>query len=158
MNQETLLAKNNIELPLPPKQSGHYRVTKQVGNLLYVSGITCKWNGETLYQGSVGDTVSLDEGYEAAKVCGLNLLAVLQDALGDLKKVKQVVKLVGYVRCDTSFASLPKVVNGASDLLVEVFGEDGEHTRCAVGVSMLPGQASVECDLIVELHENEKKR
>lgn len=149
----TTFYQEEITLPEVPKQSGHYLPVKRVNNLLYVSGVTCKWNGKTVYQGKVGKDVTLEEGYEAAKICGLNLLAIIKEYVGDLKAVKQVVKVTGYVNCEEGFSQIPQIVNGASDLFANLYEKDGEHVRCAVGVSSLPGNAAVEVDVIVELKD-----
>ncbi|MBU8908242.1 RidA family protein [Desertibacillus haloalkaliphilus] len=138
-------------LPEPPKQSGNYVLAKKVGNLLYISGVTCKFNGVIKFQGKVGHDITIDEAYEAAKVCALNHLSLIRSVTGDLNKVKNIIKMVGYVNCDPDFADVPKVINGASDLLIELFGEKGKHARCAVGVASLPGLACAETDLIVEI-------
>ncbi|MDA3129506.1 RidA family protein [Aliibacillus thermotolerans] len=145
--------KEEIELPEVPKQSGHYLAVKRINNLLYVSGVTCKWNGKILYQGKVGKDLTIDEGYEAAKICGLNLLAIIQDYIGNLDKVKQIVKITGYVNCEDGFSKIPQIINGASDLFVNLYDEAGEHVRCAVGVASLPGNAAVEVDVIAELKD-----
>ena len=142
----------NIELPKVPKQSGHYLSIKQIGNIVYVSGITSKWNGEISYKGKIGKDVTIEEGYEAAKTCALNLLAVLEDYLGDLSQINQIVKVTGYVNCSEDFGDIPKVINGASDLFVKLFGKPGEHVRCAVGAASLPGNAAVEVDVIAEIN------
>jgi enamine deaminase RidA (YjgF/YER057c/UK114 family) len=149
---EEKLKKQNIILPEIPNESGNYLLAKQVGNLIYISGVTCKFNGKIQYEGKVGEELTLEEGYEAAKFCALNHLAVIKSIIGDLDRVNQVVKLVGYVNCNSDFGNIPKVINGASDLLIELYGERGKHARCAVGVNSLPGKASVETDLIVEIN------
>ncbi|MGO4886702.1 RidA family protein [Anaerobacillus sp. MEB173] len=143
----------SLNIPVLPKQSGNYLSAKRVGNILYISGITCKWGGEVQYKGQLGGTLTLEEGYDAAKICALNHLAVIKSEVGDLNKVRNIIKMVGYVSCTPDFEDVPKVVNGASDLLIELFGERGKHARCAVGVAALPGGAAVEADLVVELSE-----
>ncbi|MFC0471259.1 RidA family protein [Halalkalibacter kiskunsagensis] len=153
MKIEEKISQRELVLPVLPKQSGNYLLAKQVGNLLYISGITSKFNGVVQYKGKVGDSLTVDEGYEAARICALNHLAVIESVVGDFNKVKQVVKLVGYVNCTENFSDIPQVVNGASDLFIDLYGESGKHARCAVGVQSLPGNASVETDLIVELFE-----
>ncbi|WP_096203292.1 RidA family protein [Bacillus sp. FJAT-45350] len=141
----------NIKIPELPKQSGNYLLAKQYGNLLYISGVTCKWDGAIPYKGKVGEHISVEEGYEAAKICAINHLAVIKSMTGDLNSVNNIIKLVGYVNCHANFGEIPKVINGASDLLIDVYGERGKHARCAVGVNSLPGTASVETEMIVEL-------
>jgi enamine deaminase RidA (YjgF/YER057c/UK114 family) len=148
---EEKLAELHLSLPEVSKQTGNYLLSKQYGNTVYISGVTCKSNGKVQYKGKVGENLSLEDGYEAAKLCALNHLAVIQATFGSLSKVKQVVKLTGYVNCHPDFTDIPKVINGASDLLIELFGDSGKHARCAVGVNSLPGGASVETEIIIEL-------
>jgi len=146
------LKQQNIVLPRIPNESGNYVLAKQYGNLIYLSGVTCKFNGEIQFKGKVGEEITLEEGYEAARLCALNNLAVIKSIVGDLNRVNQVIKLVGYVNCNSDFGKIPQVIDGASDLLIDLFGERGKHARCAVGVNTLPGTASVETDLIVEIN------
>ena len=148
---EKKLAYLGMSLPDPPKSSGNYLLLNQTGDLLYLSGITCKYNGEILYKGQVGKDLSIEDGYEAAKITTLNHLRLMKDYLGGFEKINKIVKVVGYVNCDANFANIPNVIDGTSDLLVELFGEKGQHARCAVGVSSLPGNAAVETDMIVQL-------
>lgn len=150
---EGILNANGLSLPNSPKQSGNYLFVNQVGNVLYLSGITCKFNGEIPYKGKVGKDLTVQEGYEASRICTLNHLRVLKDYLGDFNKIDKIVKIVGYVNCDPTFTQVPDVINGTSDLLVELFGEKGKHARCAVGVASLPGNAAVETDMMVLLKD-----
>lgn len=124
----------------------------QVGNLVWISGALCLRDGELTHQGFVGEDLTIEEGSEAARVCALNLLAVLKDGLGDLERVVRVVALNGYVQARDGFPDSPVVLNGASDLFAAVFGERGRHTRAAVGVSGLPKGAAVEIQGIFEIH------
>jgi enamine deaminase RidA (YjgF/YER057c/UK114 family) len=137
-----------LELPAAPSPVANYVPHLTVGNLLYVSGQISKAGDGTLITGRVGDTISVDDGVAAARVCALNLLAQAQAALGDLARVAQVVRLTGFVNAGPDFTDHPKVINGASDLMVAVLGDKGRHTRAAVGVSGLPAGAAVEIDAI----------
>jgi enamine deaminase RidA (YjgF/YER057c/UK114 family) len=121
-------------------------------NLLYLSGQICQWNGERRFLGKLGAEISLEQGKEAAQLCGLNLLAQAKRALdGDLDRVVRVVRLGGFVNAVPGFGDQPQVVNGASDLMVAVFGDAGRHARTAVGVGSLPGGAAVEVDAVLEV-------
>jgi enamine deaminase RidA (YjgF/YER057c/UK114 family) len=113
--------------------------------------VISSWNGSLTHKGKVGSDLTIEQGYEGAKVCALNLLANLQAAIGDLDRVKQVIGVNGYVNCVADFPASPKVINGASDLLVAVFGDAGRHVRAAVGVAGLPLGAAVEVQMTVEL-------
>jgi enamine deaminase RidA (YjgF/YER057c/UK114 family) len=148
---EDRLEEMGLTLPDKPKPSGHYLGSVRADPFLFVSGVTCKWNGDLPYKGRVGVELSLEEGYKAAKLTTLNQLAIVKDVLGCFSLIERVVKVTGYVSCEAGFPNVPKVINGASDLLVELFGENGKHARCAVGVSSLPGNAAVETDLILLL-------
>ncbi|NSL53081.1 RidA family protein [Calidifontibacillus erzurumensis] len=153
---EAILKEKGLSLPKPPKPSGNYLFLNQVGNIVYVSGITCKFNGEMVYKGKVGIDLSIQEGYEASRITTLNHLSILKDYLKDFNKIEKIVKITGYVNCDPSFAQVPDVINGSSDLLIEIFGEKGKHARCAVGVASLPGNAAVETDMIVLLKDEKE--
>ena len=139
-------------LPDPPVSGGNYLPYRVVGNLVFLPGVISSWNGVLKFSGKVGEALTVEEGYEAARLCALNLLANLQAAVGDLDRVRQVVSVNGYVNCVPGFAASPKVINGASDLLVAVFGDAGRHVRAAVGVAGLPMDAAVEVQMTVELH------
>ena len=142
-----------LGLTLPPVSApiGSYVTCKRQGDLLYLSGAGPIVQGEVLYRGKVGAEITPDVGYEAAKVSALNLIAALKAALGDLSKVKSIVKLLGLVACADGFYGQPGVINGASDLLFEVFGEKGRHARSAIGVFSLPMNIPVEIEMIVEV-------
>ena len=146
------LAELGIELPAAGAAVANYVPYVVSGNLVYVSGQITAWNGEIRYQGQLGNEISLDEGYQAARLCALNLIAQLKKACdGDLDKVARVVKLGGFVSCTQEFADHPKVINGASDLMVEVFENVGRHARFAVGAPSLPLGISVEIDGVFEI-------
>ena len=142
-----------LGLTLPPVSApiGSYLTCKRQGNLLYLSGAGPIVQGEVLYKGKVGAEITPDVAYEAAKVSALNLIANLKAELGDLSKVKSIVKLLGLVACADGFYGQPGVINGASDLLFEVFGEKGRHARSAIGVFSLPMNIPVEIEMIVEV-------
>ena len=139
-----------LGLILPPVSApiGSYVTCKRQGNLLYLSGAGPIVQGEVLYKGKVGAEITPDVAYEAAKVSALNLIAALKAELGDLSKVKSIVKLLGLVACADGFYGQPGVINGASDLLFEVFGEKGRHARSAIGVFSLPMNIPVEIEMI----------
>lgn len=149
---ESRLAELGIDLPRPSTPAANYVPYVVSGDLVFVAGQVNVWNGEITQTGRLGDGVSLEEGYAAARVCGLNLIAQLREACGgDLNRVKRVVKLGGFVSSADGFTDQPEVVNGASDLMVEVFGEAGKHARFAVGAPVLPRDVSVEVDGIFEI-------
>jgi len=140
-------------LPPPPHPLGSYVATTQVGNLLYTSGVLPMKDGKIAYTGALGawDTTA-EMGQEAAKLSILNALSLIRHALnGDLSRINRIVKLTGFVSSASGFYDQPAVINGASNFLIEHFGDAGRHVRSAVGVASLPGNASVEIELIVEL-------
>ena len=151
MSAEKRLNDLGISLPTPPIPIATYTACKQAGNLIYVSGQGPIIDGKQLYAGKVGAEVTEEEGMEAARACAINLLAQLKKFLGSLDRVKQVVHLKGYVASANNFTAQPTVMNGASDLMVAVFGEAGVHTRCALGTNVLPTDIPVEVELIVEI-------
>lgn len=142
------LGELGIELPQPAAPAGAYVPYVVTGHLVFVSGQLPVWNGAFRYRGRVGASLSLEDGYAAARLCGLNLLAQVRDACGgNLDHVVRVVRLGGFVHCVDGFVDHPKVLNGASDLMVEVFGNDtGRHARAAIGASTLPLDAAVEVE------------
>lgn len=149
---EAHLKSLKIELPNAAAPMANYVPAVRAGNLLFVSGQICQWNGERRYVGKLGAEIALADGQLAARLCGLNLLAQAKRALdGDLDRILRVVRLGGFVNAVPGFTEQPQVVNGASDLMVEVFGEAGRHARAAVGVGSLPGGAAVEVDAVFEV-------
>lgn len=124
----------------------------RTGNLLFLSGTGPTWQGQTM-SGQLGREYTVDQGYEAARLCGLNLLSAARAGAGSLDRVKRIVKLLGMVNSAPGFADQPRVVNGCSDLLVQVFGEAGRHARSAVGMAALPGNIPVEIEMIVEVED-----
>ena len=153
MRVEQRIKEMGLKLPEIPKPVANYVPAVKAGNLLFVSGHGPEKGIEKLSVGKVGQDLTLEEGYKAARNTALCLLSTVKNAIGDLDKVKRVVKLVGFVNCSEDFMDQPKVVNGASDLFVEVFGERGKHARAAVGMYQLPGGIPVEVEVIVEVEE-----
>jgi enamine deaminase RidA (YjgF/YER057c/UK114 family) len=149
---EQRLADLKIELPNAAAPMANYVPAVRTGNLLYVSGQICQWNGDRRYVGKLGAEISVEDGKQAARLCGLNLLAQTKRFLdGDLDRVVRVVRVGGFVNATPDFKDQPSVVNGASDLMVEVFEDAGRHARTAVGVGSLPGGVAVEVDVILEI-------
>jgi len=148
----TRLAELGFDLPEPSAPAANYVPYVVSGNLVFVSGQLPVWNGDFRFIGKVGADFSLEEGIEAARLCGINLIAQARDAAGgDLDRIKRVVKLGGFVNAGPDFTDHPKVINGASDLMANVFGEAGKHARFAVGAVSLPLGVAVEVDGVFEL-------
>ena len=144
----------NLGLNIPdlPKALANYVPFKIIGKTIYISGQAPVQNGELLYKGKVGSDISIQEGIEAAKLCVINIIAALKTGLeGDWDKLDSFVKLTGFVNCQDNFTDQPKIINGASDMLVEIFGDQGRHARVAVGSNALPLGIAVEIDAIVQL-------
>ncbi|MGK5552720.1 RidA family protein [Actinomadura kijaniata] len=148
---EERLAELGLELPEVVRPLAAYVPTSRTGNLVYTAGQLPMVKGELPVTGKVGAEVSPETGYEQARICALNAIAAVRAEIGDLGRVRRIVKVVGFVASAPDFYGQPKVVNGASDLLGEVFGEAGVHARSAVGVSALPLNAPVEVELVVEV-------
>lgn len=146
LSPEERLEQMGLVLPPLRTASGNYVSCVRTGNLIFTSG-----QGTNEYRGKLGEDVSIEVGYQAARQCMLNLLAVIKHELGDLSKVKRVVKILGFVNSSPDFTDQPKVMNGSSDLLVEVFGDKGRHGRSAVGMSQLPHNNAVEVEMILEV-------
>ena len=141
-----------IELPEPSKPGGSYVPYHFSGNLLFLTGQLCHWNGERLFVGKLGAEVDIDQGKKVARVCALNLISQLNVALNrQLDRLVKTVRLAGYINSAAEFHGQSQVMNGASDLFVEVFGERGRHTRLAVGVSSLPYNVAVEVEGVFEV-------
>ncbi len=150
---EDKLKKLNIVLPDPKAPVGAYVATKIVGNLLFISGQVSIDKSAKLIIGKIGKDLNLEEGYEAAKRCGLSIVAHVKNACGgNLDKIKSCVKLTGYVNSTDDFKDQPKIINGASDIIAKIFDEKGEHTRAAVSVNSLPLGVAVEVDAIFEIN------
>jgi enamine deaminase RidA (YjgF/YER057c/UK114 family) len=149
---EKRLKELGIELPEAAAPAANYVPYVISGNLVFVAGQVTFWNGELKYKGKVGQDFTVEQGAEAARLCGLNVIAQVKAACGgDLDKVERVVRLGGFVNAGADFYDHPKVVNGASDLMVEVFGDKGRHARAAVGSSALPLNVAVEVDAIFQI-------
>ena len=148
---ELKLKELRILLPETPKPVAAYIPAKQTGNLVFTAGQLPMVNGELVSKGLLGQDVEIDEANKAARICTLNALAAIKGVIGDLDRIKQIVRVVGYVASVPTFTQQPAVVNGASELLLEIFGENGKHARSAVGMAVLPLNASVEIELTVEI-------
>jgi enamine deaminase RidA (YjgF/YER057c/UK114 family) len=148
---EARLKALGIELPAPPKPVATYIPAVLAGELLFLSGVLPMQGGKLAAQGKLGADLTIEQGYEAARIALLNALAVIHQELGTLDRVKRIVRLVGHVASATGFVQQPAVINGASDLLVRVFDDAGRHARVAVGAAELPLNAPVELELIVHV-------
>lgn len=142
----------NIILPSPPKPVGSYIPVVITGNLAFVSGQIPIKDGKVTYAGKVSKDLSVEDAQDAARLCVINALAQLKTELGSLDRISKIVRVSGFVNSPPEFTDQPKVINGASDLLFEIFGQNGQHTRIAVGVSSLPLNSAVEIDLIAEIN------
>ena len=147
---EDRLRQLNITLPVPPKPAGSYIPVVTSGNLAFVSGQIPMQDGKVQYTGKVPSEKSIEEAQAAAKLCAINLLAQLQANLGNLDRITKIVRVSGFVNCTPEFFEHPKIINAASDLFFEIFGEKAKHSRIAVGVSSLPLNSTVEIDMTVE--------
>lgn len=148
---EQNLEKLGLKIPTPQEPVANYVNIVQTGKLLYLSGKGPTQEDGSNITGKLGRDLSIEQGYGAARLVGLQHIGVLKAYLGDLKKVKRIVKVLGMVNCDPSFGDQPKVINGYSDLMVAVFGEKGRHARSAVGMNALPNNIAVEVEVIVEV-------
>jgi len=153
MKIEEKIKKMGIEIPEVAKPVASYVPFRRVRNLIYISGQDCRVNGKLRYEGKVGRDVTEEEAYEAAGIAAINLLAILKSAIGNLDKVVKIVNLHGFVNSADGFVRQPMVINGASDLLLEVFGEKGKHSRCALSANELPFNTPVEIEMIVEVDD-----
>lgn len=154
MNITERLKELGYELPQAPKPIGAYIPALRMGNLVMTSGMLPMKDGKLVYTNEIGGVFhTVEDGYNAAKICILNALAAINEIV-PLDEIERVIKLTGFVNSATSFKEQPKVINGASELLVEIFGEAGRHVRSAVGVNELPMGASVEIELVVQIRSN----
>lgn len=151
MSFETRLTELGLTLPATPKPVANYVPAVATGKLIYSSGQTPTVNGKLTIQGKLGRDVSLEQGQQAARVAVLNCLAAIRSVTGSLDEIARIVKMTGYVASAEGFNAQPQVINGASLLLEEIFGETGKHARAALGLAELPGGAPVEVELIVEI-------
>jgi enamine deaminase RidA (YjgF/YER057c/UK114 family) len=148
---EMIIKELGLEIPEAPKPVAAYIPAKQTGKLVFTAGQLPMVNGELISKGLLGQDVEIDEANKAARICTLNALAAIKGVIGDLDRIKQIVRVVGYVASVPTFTQQPAVVNGASELLLEIFGDYGKHARSAVGMAVLPLNASVEIELTVEV-------
>ena len=153
MEIEKKLKELGYELPNPPVPAANYIGYVRVGSLLFVGGNIGRINGVLKYRGKVGDAVTVEQAYEMARNCALNHLAIMKAALGELDRVERIVKVLGYVNVAPGFTDMPKVVNGESDLLVQLWGERGQHTRAAIGVASLSQDSPVENEITVQVKD-----
>jgi enamine deaminase RidA (YjgF/YER057c/UK114 family) len=151
MSLESRLKELGLTLPVVSTPTNNYVSVKQAGTLLFVAGHGPKKDGSYPHLGKVGSEVTLEQARESARLCIINCLASIQHYLGDLDKIKSIVKVVGYVSSTPTFTNQPKVINAASDLLIEIFGEAGRHARSAVGMAVLPSDIPVEIEMVVEV-------
>ena len=149
---EARLKELGIELPQPTAPLANYVPFTVAGNIVFIAGQICQWNGERRHVVKLGADISVSEGQQAARLCALNIIAHLKIACGgDLDRVRRCLRLGGFVNCTPDFTDMPQVVNGASDLMVEVFCDAGKHARAAVGSSSLPAGVSVEVEATFEI-------
>ncbi len=149
MEIETRLSELGLSLPDPPTPIGAYRLSRRAGDLLFLSGTTCYVPGGHLYKGRLGAELTLEQGYAAARQTMLNLLSAAKAELGDLDRVECILKVTGYVNSTADFVRQPEVINGASDLLVQLYGERGRHARTSIGVNVLPDNIPVEIEMVL---------
>lgn len=150
---ETKLKEKGIVLSTPSNPVANYVNAVRVGNLLYLAGKGPQKADNTFITGKLGRDLTIEQGYEAARMTAISHLSVLKNELGSLNKVKRIVKVLGMVNCTEDFKDQPKVINGYSDMMVEIFGDKGKHARSAVGMYALPFNMAVEVEVIVEIEE-----
>lgn len=151
MTAEQRLRDLNILLPPPPPAVAAYRPWARTGNLVITSGQLPWRDGKIAYAGRIGEAIGVEQGYQAARLCALNAIAQLKDAVGDLENIVQIVRLEGYVHCAPGFRDHPHVVNGASHLFSQVFGERDRHSRLALGIADMPLDAAIQLTVIAEV-------
>ena len=151
MTPQERLEKMGLRLPPPPKPAGAYLPAMRTGNLIYVAGQLPFVDGELKYVGKIGADLNVEQGYEAARICALNALSIIQAEVGSLERVSQMVRVAGFVCSGSGFTDQPQVVNGASEFLADVFEKRGQHARIAVGVAELPLGAAVELEVLAEV-------
>ena len=149
---EENIKKLGIKIPDIPNALANYVPYKISDSIVYVSGQAPVMNGELIYKGKVGNDISIDDGIRAAELCCINIISILKESIdGDWNRLDNFLKLGGFVNCNSDFVDQPQIINGASDLLVKVFGEQGKHSRFAVGSNSLPMNISVEIDAIIKI-------
>ena len=151
MDYDQKLTELGLTLPPAPTPVGSYVPCVESNGQLFISGQIPRAGGEIQYRGKIGEDLQVKDGYEASKLCVLNALAAAKAHLGTLNRIKRVVRLSGFVRSGEEFRDQPKVIDGASDLLVSIFGDSGKHARVSVGVNELPGGSTVEIEILFEL-------
>ena len=151
MSHEARLKNLGLELPQAPNPVANYVPVVRVGDLLFLSGVLPSRDGQLIMTGKLGADLSVEQGVEAAKTAAMNALAIVKGHVGSLDRVKRIVKMVGHIASAPGFTDQPQVLNGASDLFVQIFGEAGRHARVAVGAAELPRRAPVEIELIVQV-------
>ena len=151
MSIEARLKELGIEVPSPAKPVAAYIPGLQSGQLVFTSGQLPMQDGQLKYKGLLGQDLGVEDGYKAAEICALNCLGVVKSIIGDLDRVKRIVKITGFVACTPEFVDHPKVINGSSELMQRIFGQKGQHARAAVGMASLPLGAAVEVEMIVEV-------
>ena len=151
VDAEAKLEKLGIELPAPPEPVAHYVGAVRTGDLVFLAGAGPLNEDGTYMAGRLGEDVNIEEGYQAARRAGIVQLASLKAELGDLNRVMRIVKVLGMVNSAPSFTDQPQVIDGFSDLMIEVFGDRGKHARSSVGMAVLPGNIPVEVEMIVEV-------
>jgi len=151
MSIETKLEELGITLPEAPAAVAAYQPWIRTGNLIFTSGQLPFRDGQIAYEGKLGVELSQDDGYQAARQCALNAIAQLKAASGNLDKIQKIVRIEGYVHCADGFRGHPQVLNGASDLVAEIFGEKGKHTRLALGINEMPLNAAVQLAMTAEV-------
>lgn len=151
MSVDENIKKLGITFPMPARPAAAYEPGVLVDRFIYVSGQLPVIDGELKYKGVVGENISEEDAYEAARICALNALGVVKSIVGSLDAVERIVQIQGFVNCKNDFTAQPKVINGASELIVEIFGDVGKHARFAIGNSGLPLGASVEVGMIVKI-------
>ena len=151
MKIEHKIKELGLILPEAPKPVAEYIPAKKIGNLVFTSGQGPIKDGKFIYVGKIGGELSLKEGYESAKICAINCLAAIKSVIGSLDKIDEIIKVKGYVNSTSDFYRQPEVVNGASELIVKIFGKKGKHARSALGTSVLPGNIPVELEMIVKV-------
>lgn len=151
METEDRMKSLGLELPEAPKPVANYVSAVRTGNYVFTSGHIPSVKGELKAKGKMGGELTVEEGYECAKITALNCLAAVKSLIADLDRVNRIIRVTGFVNSALGFTEQPKVLNGASDLLVEIFGERGKHSRLAIGAGELPGGAPVEVEMVVEV-------
>lgn len=151
MSIDDRLSALGLELPPVPVPVGVYRPAKRVGNLVFTSGQTARLNGVRRYVGKVGEAVSDEDAYLSARDSALNCIAAAASVIGGADRIRDVIKVTGFVNCVDGYERQPAVIDGASDLLLKLFGDDAAHARSAIGVSALPSNVSVELEIVFEV-------